>query len=98
MPEFYYDYNYIFREPKFNHRDAMKDAALSLNGKKGVGASIGLRLYNKSIVYYNTYVHAYKNPEKYFTKDIMDVLDEAAKKEFSYGGGVEEIETGENNG
>ena len=49
----------------------------------------GSKLYAKQIL---------KDPEKYFTKDIMDVLDEAAKKEFSYGGGVEEIETGENNG
>jgi len=43
-----------------------------------------------------------KDPEKYFTDDIMDGLDEAAKKEFSYGGGVEEIEetseVGEENG
>ena len=49
----------------------------------------GSKLYAKQIL---------KDPEKYFTKDIMDVLDEAAKKEFSYGGGVEEIETGENDG
>ena len=43
-----------------------------------------------------------KDPEKYFTNDIMDGLDEAAKKEFSYGGGVEEteetLEAGEENG
>ena len=49
----------------------------------------GSKLYAKQIL---------KDPEKYFTKDIMDVLDEAAKKEFSYGGGAEEIETGENDG
>ena len=49
----------------------------------------GSKLYAKQIL---------KDPEKYFTDDIMDGLDEAAKKEFSYGGGVEEIETGENNG
>jgi hypothetical protein len=49
----------------------------------------GSKLYAKQIL---------KDPEKYFTDDIMNGLDEAAKKEFSYGGGVEEIETGENNG
>ena len=49
----------------------------------------GSKLYAKQIL---------KDPEKYFTEDIMSRLDEAAKKEFSYGGGVEEIETGENNG
>lgn len=27
-----------------------------------------------------------KNPEKYFTKDILDQIDEACKKEFLYGG------------
>ena len=29
------------------------------------------------------------NPEKYFTEDIMEQLDTAAKKEFSYGGSEE---------
>jgi len=29
----------------------------------------------------------YENPEKYFTKEILDKLDEAAKKEFQYGTG-----------
>ena len=32
----------------------------------------------------------YKNPEKYFTDDIMKQLDEACKKEFLYGSSVEE--------
>ena len=27
----------------------------------------------------------YKEPEKYFTEDIMKQIDEAAKKEFMYG-------------
>jgi hypothetical protein len=27
-----------------------------------------------------------ENPEKYFTGDVMQALDEAAQKEFSYGG------------
>ena len=53
----------------------------------------GAKLYAKQIL---------KDPEKYFTDDIMDRLDEAAKKEFSYGGGAnnfeEELETGEDNG
>ncbi len=37
----------------------------------------------------------YKNPEKFFTDDVMALLEEAAKKEFSYGtnngqeGGIE---------
>ena len=54
----------------------------------------GAKLYAKQIL---------KDPEKYFTEDVMNKLDEAAKKEFSYGGGVkelesEEIETGEADG
>jgi len=38
----------------------------------------GAKLYAKQIL---------KDPEKYFTEDVMNKLDEAAKKEFSYGGG-----------
>ena len=53
----------------------------------------GAKLYAKQIL---------KDPKKYFTQDIMDSLDEAAKKEFSYGSGTEEIEetseVGEQNG
>jgi hypothetical protein len=54
----------------------------------------GAKLYAKQIL---------KTPEKYFTEDVMNRLDEAAKKEFSYGGGAEkleseEIETGEDGG
>ena len=54
----------------------------------------GAKLYAKQIL---------KDPEKYFTEDIMNKLDEAAKKEFSYGGGAKELESeetkiGENNG
>ena len=36
----------------------------------------GKKIYAKEI---------YKNPEKYFTEDVMQQLDEIAKKEFSYG-------------
>ena len=36
----------------------------------------GKKLYAKEIL---------KNPEKYFTPEIMQALDETAKKEFSYG-------------
>ena len=28
------------------------------------------------------------NPTKYFTKDVMDILDECAKKEFKYGNDI----------
>lgn len=28
----------------------------------------------------------YTNPEKYFTEEIMEQLEQAAKSEFSYGG------------
>jgi len=53
----------------------------------------GAKLYAKQIL---------KDPEKYFTEDVMNKLDEAAKKEFSYGGGTnnseEELEKGEENG
>jgi hypothetical protein len=31
-----------------------------------------------------------ENPEKYFTPDILAMLEVAAKKEFSYGGGHDE--------
>lgn len=34
----------------------------------------------------------YRDPEKFFTKDILDKLDEAAKKEYSLGMGSENIE------
>ena len=27
----------------------------------------------------------YKEPEKYFTKDVLDLIDKAARKEFAYG-------------
>ena len=36
----------------------------------------GKKVYAKEI---------YKNPDKYFTDDIMEKLDEIAKQEFSYG-------------
>ena len=36
----------------------------------------GTKVFEKSII---------ENPEKYFTKDILEQLDEAAKKEYSYG-------------
>jgi RecA/RadA recombinase len=36
----------------------------------------GTKTFEKSI---------YKEPEKYFTKDILDLIDKAAKKEFAYG-------------
>jgi hypothetical protein len=37
----------------------------------------GLKVFGKEIN---------SNPEKYFTKEIMEQLEDAAKKEFSYGG------------
>ena len=43
----------------------------------------GTKVYEKSV---------YKDPEKYFTADIMKKLDEAASKEFCYGA-IEETET-----
>ena len=36
----------------------------------------GTKQYGKSIL---------SDPEKYFTKDIMDKIEEAAQKEFTYG-------------
>ena len=36
----------------------------------------GKKLYAKEIL---------KSPEKYFTEEVMQALDETAKKEFSYG-------------
>ena len=44
----------------------------------------GSKVYEKSI---------YKDPTKYFTKDVMDKLEDAVAKEFKYGKvGVEEVE------
>ena len=37
----------------------------------------GTKQYGKTIL---------ANPEKYFTKDILDKIDEVSKKEFTYGG------------
>ena len=39
--------------------------------------------------------HINKNPEKYFTDDIIKALDDAAAKEFKYGGNGEETEESE---
>ena len=36
----------------------------------------GTKVFGKSIM---------NEPEKYFTKEVLDQLDEAARKEFSYG-------------
>jgi hypothetical protein len=36
----------------------------------------GKKIYAKEIL---------KDPEKYFTEEVMQALDETAKKEFSYG-------------
>ena len=43
----------------------------------------GAKVFGKQIL---------SEPEKYFTDDIMKELNEAAKKEFSYGGFDEESE------
>ena len=45
----------------------------------------GSKQYGKTIL---------NDPKKYFTKDVMDILDECAKKEFRYGG-TENIEESE---
>lgn len=44
----------------------------------------GSKQYGKTIL---------NDPKKYFTKDVMDILEECAKKEFRYGGTVEGRET-----
>jgi len=64
-PELYYDYKYIFGNPEFKHRDGMKSIAKHINGKKGIGFALGMRLYNKSHPYWNGAKHNYKNPQKY---------------------------------
>ena len=43
----------------------------------------GTKVYEKSI---------YKDPEKYFTDDVMEKLDVAVAKEFRYGSDVVEEE------
>ena len=45
----------------------------------------GSKQYGKTIL---------NDPKKYFTKDVMDILDECAKKEFRYGG-TESVEESE---
>jgi hypothetical protein len=32
--------------------------------------------------------HIINNPEKYFTKDVLDKIDEAAQKEYCYGSAI----------
>ena len=56
---------------------------LSLGEKYGVFKKVGNRyeigeakVYPKNI---------YEDPEKYFTKEVLQALDECAQKEFSYG-------------
>ena len=39
--------------------------------------------------------HINKDPEKYFTADVIKALDDAAAKEFKYGGDGEETEEAE---
>ena len=56
---------------------------LELGEKYGVFARRGNRIVvGESSVYPSVIL---SDPEKYFTEEIMQELDEAAKKEFSYG-------------
>ena len=58
----------------------MKDMAESFNGKKGIGMSIGMRLYNDNIFYLNGYVHHYKDHVKYL--NILNRLFEEEMVDF----------------
>ena len=56
---------------------------LSLGEKYGVFKKVGNRYeIGETKVYPKT---IYENPEKYFTKEVLQALDECAQKEFSYG-------------
>lgn len=63
---------------------------LELGEKHGLVKKVGTRYEingDETKVYAKT---VYENPEKYFTDDFLQKLDEAAKKEFSYGEEKEE--------
>ena len=50
---------------------------------------------NQTVVTIQTSIIAKKNmenPDKYFTKDILDQIDEACQKEFLYGSAMKEVE------
>jgi RecA/RadA recombinase len=56
---------------------------LELGEKYGVFKKVGNRYeIGEAKVYPKT---VYENPEKYFTSEVMQALDEVAQKEFSYG-------------
>ena len=56
---------------------------LALGEKYGVFKKVGNRYeIGEAKVYPKT---VYENPEKYFTKEVLQALDECAQKEFSYG-------------
>jgi RecA/RadA recombinase len=69
---------------------------LELGEKYGVFQKVGNRIkIGETSVYPKTIL---ENPEKYFTPDIMQALDESAKKEFKYGnpsGSIQEDELDE---
>ena len=56
---------------------------LSLGEKYGVFKKVGNRYEIGEAKVYSKNV--YENPEKYFTKEVLQALDECAQKEFSYG-------------
>ena len=56
---------------------------LALGEKYGVFKKVGNRYeIGEAKVYPKT---VYENPEKYFTKEVLQALDECAQKEYSYG-------------
>lgn len=57
---------------------------LELAERNGIFKKSGTRYDTPEGLHYAKTI--YSNPEKFFTKEIMLKLDEAAKKEFSYGG------------
>ena len=56
---------------------------LSLGEKYGVFKKVGNRYEIGEAKVYSKNV--YENPEKYFTPEVMQALDECSQKEFSYG-------------
>ena len=71
LPEVINNYQYIYYKPEFKHRDAMKSIASLVNGKKGTGFGLGMRLYNNGWSYENGYVNHYKK-DKQVMRDIIE--------------------------
>lgn len=76
----------------FDHRGLDKYyGLLELGEKHGIFNKVSTRYEINGGKYYAKNI--LQDPERFFTKEVMDKLDEAAKKEFSYGS-FDELEEG----